>query len=109
MARLVGLKREWGISIAALLYRAKSLQLVGDSAYTNAMRTMSARGWRRNEPGDRELGPPEKPTLLRRALELASEGWDMDKGRFLEALGLPVAQSRRLLLDVASERPRVEI
>jgi len=66
---LLSLKRKWGISIAALLYRAKSLGRMDDDAYLRAMKTMSARGWRRDEPAD--LGSPEQPTLLRSAMSLA--------------------------------------
>ena len=38
------LKRVWGISIAALLYRARSLRVLSQDDYQSAMRYMSARG-----------------------------------------------------------------
>jgi len=67
---MVSLKREWGVSIQALLYRARTLGTLDDTSYENAMKTMSRRGWRKNEPG--YLGPPEQPTLLTKALEALS-------------------------------------
>lgn len=65
---MVTLKREWGVSVQALLYRARTLGTLDDVSYENAMKTMSRRGWRKNEPG--YLGPPEQPTLLTKALEV---------------------------------------
>ena len=44
---MVTLKRTWGVSIQALLYRARTLGTLDDGAYENAMKTMSRRGWRR--------------------------------------------------------------
>jgi Zn-dependent peptidase ImmA (M78 family)/transcriptional regulator with XRE-family HTH domain len=67
---MVTLKREWGVSVQALLYRARTLGTLDDTSYENAMKTMSRRGWRKNEPG--YLGPPEQPTLLAKALEALS-------------------------------------
>jgi Zn-dependent peptidase ImmA (M78 family) len=67
-ARLLGLKHVWGISLAALLFRGRTLGLLSETAYRRSMVTMSQRGWRTNEPG--QLGAAETPTALRRALEL---------------------------------------
>lgn len=73
---MVTLKREWGVSVQALLYRARTLGTLDDVSYESAMKTMSRRGWRKNEPG--YLGPPEQPTLLTKALEaLATTGFTL--------------------------------
>ncbi|MEV0675557.1 XRE family transcriptional regulator [Actinosynnema sp. NPDC050436] len=70
---LARLKEQWGVSIQALLYRARWLGRLGDVSYRNAMATISARGWRRSEPG--LVTVMEQPSLLPRAVELlASEG-----------------------------------
>jgi Zn-dependent peptidase ImmA (M78 family)/transcriptional regulator with XRE-family HTH domain len=68
--QMVTLKREWGVSVQALLYRSRTLGTLDDASYENAMKTMSRRGWRKNEPG--YLGSPEQPTLLSKALEALS-------------------------------------
>lgn len=74
---LVDLKLRWRVSIGALLYRAKTLRKMSDHNYVNAVKAMSARGWRIDEPGDNELGPPERPRLLRQALDdVLNEGAD---------------------------------
>ena len=54
------LKREWGMSMAALIRRAKDLGVINDTMYTRAMKQQSAYGWRKVEPGstDRPLPVP---------------------------------------------------
>jgi Zn-dependent peptidase ImmA (M78 family)/transcriptional regulator with XRE-family HTH domain len=61
--RLFQLKSEWQVSLAALLYRAKTLGKMSPSNYLTAIKASSARGWRRSEPVP--LGPPEVPRNLR--------------------------------------------
>lgn len=68
---LVALKRNWGVSIQALLYRARTLGTLTETSYENAMRTINRRGWRRQEPGD--LGPPEQPALIAAAITKLNE------------------------------------
>ena len=63
--RLLVLKNRWGTSIAALLYRARTLKVMPERTYVNATKVMAARGWRRHEPLNRD---PESPTLLNSAL-----------------------------------------
>ncbi|WP_207769345.1 XRE family transcriptional regulator [Nocardioides currus] len=45
----VGLKSSWGVSVAALVYRAHDLEIIDDSRYRALQIQMSK--WRRNEPG----------------------------------------------------------
>jgi Zn-dependent peptidase ImmA (M78 family)/transcriptional regulator with XRE-family HTH domain len=72
---LARLKEQWGVSIQALLVRARQLERLGDVSYRNAMTTISARGWRRDEPG--LVTTIEQPSLLPKAVELlAEEGID---------------------------------
>ncbi|MFC4913743.1 XRE family transcriptional regulator [Actinomadura gamaensis] len=89
--RLAALKAEWGVSMAALLYRARTLGVMPEQVYREAMATMSRHGWRRTEP-DLPVPHPEpaghrsgrgraleRPTLLTRAIELAAvAGLDRD-------------------------------
>ncbi|GAA3753007.1 XRE family transcriptional regulator [Plantactinospora mayteni] len=66
--RLFSLKERWGVSLQALLMRSRQLNVMSDSTYQKAMVTLSARGWRRQEPG--EGTAPELPSLLPRSVEL---------------------------------------
>lgn len=76
--RLQALKEHWGVSIAALLYRARELGVYSDVTYRNAMQKMSQSGWRRQEPGPHPS--IEQPSLLPGALKL------------LEDSGIPASQ-----------------
>ncbi|WP_432885204.1 helix-turn-helix domain-containing protein [Kribbella sp. CA-245084] len=59
---LFQLKSKWQVSLAALLFRAKTLGRMTSSNYLTAIKASSARGWRRSEPVP--LGAPETPTQL---------------------------------------------
>lgn len=94
-ARLAKLKETWGVSLQALLFRARQLGRMRDTTYRNAMATISSRGWRRREPG--AVLALEQPSLLARALDLLREaGLD----------GLVAAECRvpPHLLDTATSR-----
>ena len=69
--RLMQVRQELGLSLAALLYRARDLELMSLSSYTNAMKYMSRRGWRVREPGPRIM--PEQPALISAALDLLAD------------------------------------
>jgi Zn-dependent peptidase ImmA (M78 family) len=95
---LMALKRRWQMSLAALLYRARQDRLVSETAYESATKYLSRAGWRKIEPGD--LGPPERPRLLRRAVDaLVDAGMSVTK--LAEEARLPDALVRDYL------RPRV--
>ena len=65
---LLHLKTRWGLSMAAILYRSKELELLSPTAFENSMKYLSAKGWRVREPGQRRS--PEEPALLNEALGL---------------------------------------
>jgi Zn-dependent peptidase ImmA (M78 family) len=102
----IKLKAEWHVSIAALVVRAKTLRVMEDHVYTQAWKALSVRGWRKREPGD--LGPPENPVLLRRAVDLVTDcGVSLDE--LVRRGGLPESDIKFILGDRGDERPRVEI
>lgn len=108
-SRLAEMKRTWGISMAALLFRGRSLRIISLDAYQSAMRYMSSRGWRTQEPGDREMGAPEAPLLLERSVRRAA----VEAGVSIEALvrsaHLPPDDMRDLLESAMDDRPVIEL
>lgn len=60
LGKLLDLKREYGVSMQALVERAFQLDLIGRAQRTNLYKSFSARGWRTREPGSDEL-PSEQP------------------------------------------------
>lgn len=65
------LKEQWGVSLAALLYRARRLGRLSDVSYRNAAMTLSQRGWRRQEPG--LMTTVEQPSMLPRAIQMLED------------------------------------
>ena len=61
-ARLLDLKREWGVSMQALIERAWFGRVITSAQRTNFYKSLSARGWRTTEPLSEEL-PDEQPAL----------------------------------------------
>lgn len=64
------LKRNWGVSIQALIRRAFTLGVIDKEKYTSLMIQLSSRGWRVQEPVD---VPIEEPQLMARLLERQSK------------------------------------
>jgi Zn-dependent peptidase ImmA (M78 family)/transcriptional regulator with XRE-family HTH domain len=95
-AQLAELKEHWGVSLAALLYRARALGVMGDVSYRNAMVRMSQNGWRRAEPG--RVTSLEMPSMLPRAREVMNTA-GIDDEKFLSGSGLPAG-----LYEVAASR-----
>jgi Zn-dependent peptidase ImmA (M78 family)/DNA-binding XRE family transcriptional regulator len=99
----VELKRVWGVSIAALLYRARSLGVMTETAYRRAVISMSSQFGRRHEPGD--LGPAERALMLRRAAELIAPS---DPVVILaRAMHLHVPTIAEILDDPVPPRPEI--
>lgn len=84
---LARLKEQWGVSLQALLYRARWLGRLSDVSYRNAMATISTRGWRRKEPG--LVSTIEQPSLLPRAVELLDRE-DIDEDALIAQCRVPV-------------------
>ena len=69
--RLQRAKSKWGLSLAALVFRANQMGLWSEHTYHRAIQFLRIQGY--PEPGT--LGPPESPYLLGGAMELlAQEG-----------------------------------
>lgn len=59
------LKRRWGMSLQAIVYRAHELDLLNSAEYRRLNKQIAARGWKTDEPDE---PPREEPELLREAL-----------------------------------------
>lgn len=96
---LAELKERWGVSMQALLYQARKTGAMSDTTYRNAMTTLSARGWRRREPGP--VRAVEQPSLLPRAVEMLTEN-----GLAEDALAIEARVPVPLFRVMASRTPR---
>lgn len=70
----VPLKERWKVSIQAMVYRCRDLDLIDSDQALNLYKQISFRRWRKKEPlDDPQKIPIEQPRLLRRAVELILE------------------------------------
>ena len=100
--RFQELKREWGVSLRALVYRARNLGLLSEASYRRANQQLSM--WGRPEPGD--LGVAEAPQLMGLARKVMVDA-GIDFSAVMAAGGL-VGQPAELVLKAASEeKPRL--
>lgn len=101
-ATLARLKEEWGVSMQALLYRARRLGCLSGVSYRNAMATITTRGWRRNEPGAISL--IERPSLLAKSVELLrDEGIETDQ--LCDECGAPRGLFQIVTARMAEDEP----
>ena len=107
--KLAQLKRKWGISIAALLFRSKDLGLLSPIEFKNAMRYMSVRGWRKMEPGDREMGPPEVPVLVERSIRAIELNSGISLAQLTELAMVPLEDMKEVVLASRDIRPGVDL
>jgi Zn-dependent peptidase ImmA (M78 family)/transcriptional regulator with XRE-family HTH domain len=95
--RLHELKRRWGISLKALVYRAHGLGIYREHTYRRGMSLLAQ--WGYPEPGD--LGPRELPSLLGKAIDLL-EQQQVGIASLATQAGLPPVLARTVI-DAATE------
>lgn len=78
IGRLLDLKREYGVSMQALVERAYQLGLLSPTQRSSTYKLLSAKGWRTREPGSDDIAP-ERPSLARAIAEdLSARGLTPD-------------------------------
>lgn len=85
LAYYTELKKRWKVSIAAMIRRAKDLEIITNDDYSKLMRNMQKQGIRKVEPLDDELMTAE-PSLLRQAVKILFEQKVFTPSEFLEEL-----------------------
>lgn len=88
------MKKRWRVSIAAMLYRAKTLNIISESSFKRAMISLSQQGYKQSEPGEQER---ETPSLCYEALNLLKETTSFtDITSFLK---LSSKETEKILID----------
>ncbi|MEV4511597.1 XRE family transcriptional regulator [Dactylosporangium sp. NPDC049525] len=101
---LADLQRTWGVSISSLIYRCREIGLYTD---TTAQRAYQRLNQMKPEPEPIEGFPGEQPSLLRKALELASDhGLTMPE--LAGELRWPLPRVRQLL-GTPDQRPTLNL
>ncbi|SNR24807.1 helix-turn-helix domain-containing protein [Blastococcus mobilis] len=98
------LKRHWGVSLAALVYRAHKLGRLSDLSYRRANEQLKQ--WGHPEPGP--LGPPESPSVLGAAAELLEQN-GTHLGTLAAAARIPLESALAVIAAGRPDRPRLTI
>lgn len=97
-------KVDWGLSLAALAYRAHAIGLWSEHSYRRANQHLAVQGY--PEPGP--LGPPESPYLLGAAAALLSEaGTTLD--HLATASRLTIDQINDIVTAGSETKPRLRL
>ena len=103
--RLIALKQHWGVSVASLIVRAKTLGTISEHTYRRAFIKLTTTKnddgttWRQKEPG--YLGPPEQPVLLHKCVELVA-----DLGISRDDLANKLRLPRHLIDDLVGQKAK---
>jgi Zn-dependent peptidase ImmA (M78 family)/transcriptional regulator with XRE-family HTH domain len=93
LTTLANLKARWGVSLQALIRRARTLEIISPSHYRALSAQLGARGWRTQEP---IAVPVERPRALRQLAELLY-GRPIAYPSLAHAMGLDPSFVRELL------------
>ena len=82
------LKKKYGLSMQAWIFRAKDLGIISDNAASRLFQRFRANGWHRHEPG--EALPTERPLRMERLIYRALAEDLISRSRAQELLGEPL-------------------
>ncbi|WP_435178933.1 helix-turn-helix domain-containing protein [Actinacidiphila sp. bgisy145] len=102
--KLYALKRRWGTSLKAIVYRAHAVGVFRETTYKRAMMTLSQHG----DPEPCDLGPRESPLLLESAVRLCEDtGVTFDD--IVARSGLPLELADQVYATATMTRPRLTL
>lgn len=81
------MKRKWKVSIAAMIHRAKALDIISPDHYQMLIRTMQRRGLRKEEPLDDTL-LTASPALLKTAIIMLLQEGVFTRQEFMQELSV---------------------
>lgn len=81
------LKRNWGVSIGAMVMRAYKLGVISKGSYQYMQRSIGQKGWRKKEPLD-DVKEPEGPVAMKQAIQLLIENDYIRGQEFIDKLSL---------------------
>jgi Zn-dependent peptidase ImmA (M78 family) len=87
------LKKKYGLSMQAWVYRAQDLGIITSSCAAILFKTFRSRGWSLQEPGD--VIPPEEPRQFEKLILQAVSEDLISSARAAELLGMPLNEFRK--------------
>ena len=98
LGELAEIKETFGISLQAIMYRARALDLVSDRQLRSFRETIKAKGWAVEEPV--AYAGKERAARFRRLLHYAVAAGILDVARAAERAGLPAAELEKEIGDI---------
>lgn len=86
--KLTTLKAYWGLSKAAIIYKAKLCGFINESTFKYMIVELTRRGERKVEPGFVQI---DEPTTLKQVVELLKNELEYSEEDIAEKLRLPVS------------------
>jgi len=105
LEKLKELKKEWSVSMGALILRAKALGTLTDNQYQYLWKQMSKLGYKKREPEELDF-PKEVPTLLKEVIDAHIEELMYSEKELSEFLCL---KHEEFALKYLSSRGRLKI
>lgn len=85
----INLKQKWKVSIGAMIYRCKDLNLLSENQISYLWRQLSSKGYKKREPLD-DILKPEDPFILKSAIEILNSENILSPIELNNILNLPV-------------------
>lgn len=111
LSSFLPLKKKWKVSIQAMVYRCKELDIFSDNQMIYIQKQISARRWRKTEPYDDEW-PCETTTILGTAIKMLIDRGDYTKEDLIATVRLPAIDIEELcslpdgyLSNISPDRP----
>jgi len=88
LLHFVELKKYWQVSIGAMIYRCKELNLIDDSKYTSLQKQMSMKKMRTKEPLD-DVFPLQEPVVLKKSILMLLENDVKNELQLIQEIAVP--------------------
>jgi Zn-dependent peptidase ImmA (M78 family)/transcriptional regulator with XRE-family HTH domain len=105
LERFVAMKQKWHVSIEALLYRARELDLITTTQYQSLYRLLHKKGWYHNEPCDDTI-PFVSPVMLKSAVSLLLKENVFTPVSFMKSLGEEVGDMYHDQVEMLLDLPK---
>lgn len=111
LASFLPLKKKWKVSIQAMVYRCRDLEIFSENQMIYIQKQISAKRWRKTEPYDLEW-PCEETAILSTAIRMLIDRGDYTRQEFVSLFRLPPADIEEIcglpngyLGEIEYERP----
>lgn len=88
LLHFVELKKYWQVSIGAMIYRCKELNLIDESKYTSLQKQMSMKKMRTKEPLD-DVFPLQEPVVLKKSILMLLENDVKNELQLIQEIAVP--------------------